>query len=240
MVRQCDKQTMQVRVLPVALVGFLSQEGFMPNTQKTHISVILDRSGSMASIKSDVVGGFNEFLKTQQAAPGECTLTLVQFDSIEPYEVLRDAVPVKDVKPLGEEYRPRDMTPLYDAGGRGINDTGAKLSAMNESDRPGKVLFVIITDGLENASREFSAAKVAEMTKHQTEKYGWEFVYLGANQDAMKEGAKFGVQSANSASYDQAKFGMAIRTAGLKAASYRASSDKADLNWSDDERIAMS
>ena len=73
MVRQCDKQTMQVRVLPVALVGFLSQEGFMPNTQKTHISVILDRSGSMASIKSDVVGGFNEFLKTQQAAPGECT-----------------------------------------------------------------------------------------------------------------------------------------------------------------------
>ena len=78
------------------------------------------------------------------------------------------------------------------------------------------------------------------MTKHQTEVYGWEFVYLGANQDAMKEGAKFGVQGANAASYDQAKFGMAIRSAGLKAASYRSSGEKADLNWTDEERTAMS
>lgn len=240
MVRQCDKQTMQVRVLPVALVGFLSQEGFMPNSNKTHISVILDRSGSMADIRSDVIGGFNEFLKTQQEAPGECTLSLVQFDTQDPYEVVRDMIPVKDVKPLGEEYKPRAGTPLYDAVGRGIVDTGEKLEKIAEGDRPGKVIFVIITDGEENSSREYTKAKVAEMTKHQTEKYGWEFVYLGANQDAMAEGAKFGVQGAMAANYSPDKVGMAMRSATSKLASYRSSGNKADLQWTDEERTAMS
>jgi uncharacterized protein YxeA len=212
----------------------------MPKESLTHIAVILDRSGSMDAIRDDVVGGFNNFLKEQQEAPGDCTLTLVQFDTADPYEVLRDMVPVKEVMPLGDEYQPRAGTPLYDAVGRGIVTTGEQLSKLPEEQRPGKVVFVIITDGQENSSQEYTKAKVAEMTKHQTEAYKWDFVYLGANQDAMVEGAKFGVGPAMAASYSPGKVGTAMRTASSKMSSYRSSGDKNDLNFTDDERIAMS
>lgn len=211
----------------------------MSNSNLTHISVILDRSGSMEAIRSDVVGGFNSFLKTQQEAPGECTLTLIQFDGENPYEILRDCVIVKDVKPLGSEYQPRANTPLYDAVGRGIADTGSKLEKMEEKDRPSKVVFVIITDGLENASKEYNSAKIAEMTKHQTEKYGWEFIYLGANQDAIAEGAKFGMVAGQAASYDARNFQGAIETSASKLRSYRSSGDKSDLNFTEEERTSI-
>lgn len=205
----------------------------------THITMILDRSGSMQSVRSDIVGGFNQFLSEQKAVPGECTVTLVQFDDQEPYDILRDCKPIQSVDPLGDEYQPRGSTPLYDAVGRGIVNTGERLSNMPEHDRPGKVVFVIITDGLENASKEYDAAKVAAMTKDQQEKYGWQFVYLGANQDALAEGAKMGTRRGSSANYHEQKTSGAIVATSANLRSYR-SGAKPDMAWSDEQRKAMS
>ena len=165
------------------------------------ITVVLDRSGSMSCIRDDTIGGFNSFLKDQKATPGEDLLTLIQFD--DKYETMHDAIPLSEVEPLTEStFVPRGSTALLDAIGRTINATGARLAKMDEKDRPEKVIFVIITDGHENASREFiSRQKIFEMVTHQTEKYDWQFMYLGANQDAIDEGRKFGIARDSSMSY---------------------------------------
>jgi len=200
--------------------------------------MILDRSGSMETVRSDVVGGFNKLLEEQKALPGDCTITLVQFDSQDPYEILRDFVPVNNVMPLGDEYRPRGNTPLYDAVGRGIVNLGEKLKALTEDRRPAKVVFVIITDGLENASEEYNASKVSAMVKEQTEKYKWEFVYLGANQDAILEGGKFGAQAANAATYKEEKTSGGILAASENLRGYR-SGAKSGMSFTDKQRKSL-
>ena len=205
----------------------------------SHITVILDRSGSMASIRDDVVGGLNTLLEKQKGVPGECTVTLVQFDTENAYEILRDFVPIATIEPLGAEYKPRGGTPLHDAVGKGIVLTGERLAAMQEADRPAKVIFVVVTDGQENSSREYTAAMVAGMVKEQEEKYGWDFVYLGANQDAVLEASKFGVNQYNAASYAATNVRSAVAMAGSKMASYRSSSLKSDLAYSTDERAEL-
>lgn len=168
---------------------------------KTDISVLLDRSGSMQLIADDTVGGFNAFLKEQQALPGEAVLTLVQFDS-EGYDVILDARPIAEATSLTTEtFKPRASTPLLDAMGRLIRDTGARLKAMPESERPEKVVAVIITDGHENASREFKADRVREMVEHQTAVYKWSFIYLGANQDAILVAKAMGISMDTAATY---------------------------------------
>lgn len=156
----------------------------------THMTILLDRTGSMRIVQKETISGFNEFLEQQQHQPGEATMTLVQFDSENPYEVLYDFVPLISVGMLnGEIYRPRAMTPLMYAVGRGIDELGKKLTSMREEDRPEKILFVILTDGEENASGvltpKYDAAIIAEMIKHQQERYNWRFIFLGANQDAV-------------------------------------------------------
>jgi len=121
-----------------------------------HIAVILDRTGSMESIRDDTIGGFNAFLNEQKQQPGKATLTLVQFDSQDPYEVIHQVKTIQEVSELTREtYVPRASTPLLDAIGRGINDLEKSVADMKEGDRPSKVVFVVITDGQENASREF-------------------------------------------------------------------------------------
>ncbi len=162
-------------------------------TNLTDITVILDRSGSMEVIKDDTIGGLRTFVEEQKKLPGEATFTLVQFDN--EYEVVHATTPIRDVGDL--ELVPRGSTALLDAIGRTVNETGARLGAMPEADRPGKVLVVIITDGLENSSREFTRDKVFEMIKHQREAYQWEFNFLGANQDAIAVGVAMGVASTN-------------------------------------------
>lgn len=204
----------------------------------THVAMVLDRSGSMMGVRSDIVGGFNQFIEEQKKAPGECTVTLVQFDSQEPYEVLRDFTSILDTPPLGDEYQPRGMTPLFDAVGRCIANTGERLAALPEEERPAKVVVVILTDGLENASREYTSAQVAKMTKEQTEKYGWQFVYLGANQDAIEAGGDIGVTVSTSADYSSQKTSSVLRAASANLASYR-SGAKADMSWSAEQRKAM-
>ena len=166
----------------------------------THISLVLDRSGSMDSVKADTIGSFNTFLKEQKENPKECTFTLVQFDN--EYEIIHDFVSLKKSKNLTEKtFVPRGMTALYDAIGRTINSVGQKLEAMNEEDRPERVIFVVLTDGEENSSKEFHRDQINEMIKHQTEKYNWQFIYLGANQDAISAAGSIGIKSSNAMTF---------------------------------------
>jgi hypothetical protein len=160
---------------------------------RTHFSVILDRTGSMESIREDTIGGFNGFLREQQAQPSPATLTLVQFDSQDPYEVLHSFAPIGMVSLLTPAtYVPRASTPLLDAIGRGINDLAARLANLPSDQRPAKVVFVIVTDGQENASQEFTAEKVRAMLDERR-KAGWQFVFLSADEKAIRDGGCVGV-----------------------------------------------
>jgi hypothetical protein len=180
------------------------------------IAVVLDRSGSMQRIRDATIAGFNEFVAGQRLAQGKATLLLAQFDH--EYQVDYDK-PVADVPDLNADtYVPRGNTALLDAIGRTINELGASLSAMREADRPSKVVVVIITDGEENASREFERDKICEMVTHQREVYQWEFIFLGANLDAFSEGPKLGILAAASMQYSADPLGaIAMFSAGGEA-----------------------
>lgn len=175
---------------------------------KTDITVVLDRSGSMASIAGDVIGGLNTFIRAQAQVEGEACFTLVQFD--DRYEVVHAHVPVQDVPPLTEQtYVPRGQTALLDAIGRTMVATGARLAMMAEGDRPDVVVLAVQTDGLENASREFTQQQVFDMIRHQEAKYAWQFVFLAADQDAIAEGGAMGFASASALDYDKDGDGVA-------------------------------
>jgi hypothetical protein len=165
---------------------------------RTDITIVLDRSGSMASVRSDVEGGFTRFLEDQRALPGECTLSLTQFDS-EAIEDVYTARPIREAPVM--ELHPRGMTPLLDAVGRTLTRTRERLAALPERDRPERVLFLIITDGQENASREFSKAQVRELIERQRQVYQWDFIYLGANVDAFAEAGGLGIGAAQAAAF---------------------------------------
>lgn len=166
----------------------------------THISIVLDRSGSMSAIRNDTIGGYNTFLKSQQEAPGEATFSLTQFDT--EFTVHHSFVNIQDVPPLNEKtFVPRGGTALYDAIGLTIAGCGEKLAAMDEADRPEKVIMVILTDGEENASKEYRYNRVQEMIKTQQDVFSWEFVFLGANLNAEKVGAGLGIKLGNSMTY---------------------------------------
>jgi Mg-chelatase subunit ChlD len=174
----------------------------------THIILVLDRSGSMETVRADTIGGFNAFLQEQKAVPGQATLTLVQFDN--EYDVLHDFTPLAAVQPLTTRtYVPRGSTALLDAMGRTINETGARLAGMPEAERPARVLFVVMTDGLENASHHFTRADVFDKITHQRTHYAWEFVFIGANQDAIATGAGMGIAASHSIAYAHTSAGTA-------------------------------
>lgn len=160
----------------------------------TEIVIIVDKSGSMEGLKQDAIGGFNQFLREQQAEAGEASLTLVLFDT---EYTARPALPLARVAPLDERsYKPAGGTALLDALGRTIRDTGQRLSALSDADRPDKVIVVTITDGEENSSRGFSLSDVKDMIAHQRDRYSWQFLFLGANQDAFAEAGKLGLDPA--------------------------------------------
>ena len=158
----------------------------------TELVFILDRSGSMGGLESDTIGGFNSMLAKQQAEPGECRITTVLFDN--QYEVLHDRIDIKAVSNITDkEYFVRGSTALLDAVGRTINKIGGAQKNTAEEYRAEKVLFVITTDGMENASREFSYDTIKSMIEHQKAKYSWEFIFLGANTDAVEVADHFGI-----------------------------------------------
>jgi hypothetical protein len=184
----------------------------------SEIVFIVDRSGSMESIKRDMVGGFATLLTELRTVAGECSVTIVQFNI--DYAVtfrgsLWDHVPF--------EIHPSGGTALLDAMGRAIEETGARLASMPESVRPGRVLVVVITDGEENSSRFYSRAKVFEMVRHQRERYAWEFMFLGANQDAITEAAKVGIRNSVEYTADMNGINAMAKTSGKSAARYRQS-----------------
>jgi hypothetical protein len=167
----------------------------------TEIAFVLDRSGSMHSIAGDAIGGFNTFLAQQQAQPGAARLTLVLFDH--EYLVAHDNVDIHSVPLLDDHtYVPRGMTALYDAVGRTIDAAGIRLSTTPEAERPGKVIVAILTDGMENASRDYNNRRVADMIRHQQEKYSWEFIFLAANQDAMATAGTLAIQAKDAIAFD--------------------------------------
>jgi hypothetical protein len=162
----------------------------------THVSMLLDRSGSMDSIKSDTIGGVNQFINIQKKEPGEMTLTLCQFDN--EYEIVYNMRPIGEIPNLTEQtYIPRGSTALLDSACQLIVDTGNRLATMPIDSRPERVMVVIITDGEENASHQHTRQNLADMVKHQEDVYKWQFVYIGANQDSFAEGAKMGMHGVN-------------------------------------------
>jgi uncharacterized protein YegL len=156
----------------------------------TDITVLLDRSGSMSTIKDSMERAFNTFVAEHKANPST-RMTLVKFDSLNPYELAYLNVPIGSVEPL--RLDPRGGTPLLDAMATTIDKLGDRYSSMSESERPDQVLFIIITDGQENASTQFSRRQVFDKVTNQTKNYRWQFTYLGANQDAIAEAATLGI-----------------------------------------------
>lgn len=166
----------------------------------TELVFILDRSGSMSGLEKDTIGGFNSMLQKQREIDGECRITTVLFDNR--YELLHDRIDIRAVAPMTEkEYCVGGCTALIDAIGRTIHKLVSVQKSTAEEYRAEKVMFVIITDGEENASREYSLKQVKKMIEHEREAYGWEFVFLGANIDAVRTAGQFGINSDRAADY---------------------------------------
>jgi len=192
----------------------------------------------MEQIRQDAEGGVNSFIAQQAKEPGEALLTLVQFDT--EYDFIHKGVPISQVPKY--ELIPRGRTALLDAVGRAINETGERLAKMDEQDRPGLVVFVVMTDGLENSSVEFSKAKIKEMIEHQQEKYSWHFTFLGANQDAFAEAGRMGMQAAGVANFAMNKVGAAYMATGAKLARMRKQTREGETvrnEFTDQERKDM-
>ena len=166
----------------------------------TELVFILDRSGSMSGLEADTIGGFNSMIAKQKKEEGEAYVSTVLFD--DKCEVLHDRVPMEQVpKMTDKEYFVRGCTALLDAVGGAIHHIATVHKYAREEDRPEKTLFVITTDGMENASRTYSYEKVQEMIKKEQEKYGWEFIFIGANIDAIQEAKKFGIREERAVNY---------------------------------------
>lgn len=167
---------------------------------KTELVFILDRSGSMSGLESDTIGGFNGMLRRQREESLDILVSTVLFD--DEVEVIHDRVPIEKVAPLtGKEYFTRGCTALLDAVGDSIHHIRNIHKYAREEDRPARTMFVITTDGLENSSVRYTAKKVKAFIRHQEEKHGWEFVFLGANMDAVAVAADLGIRRENAVEF---------------------------------------
>lgn len=209
--------------------------------EHTSIAVILDRSGSMEFVAQDTIGGFNTFLRQQQDAPDDADISLYQFDY--EYTPVYESVPVKEAPLLtNKTYVPRGSTALYDAVGRTVNALGSRFSSLPENERPNKVMVIIMTDGHENASREFTHSQIESMIKKQQDVYSWEFVYIGATLDAVSVGTGLGVKAGSTLRYSVGKEDATFNTVNKLVGKYRGMSasereqlTSGNINLVDDE-----
>ena len=179
------------------------------NKNLTELVFILDRSGSMAGLESDTIGGFNALIEKQKKESGEAFVSVVLFDS--ECEVIYDRVDVKKIEPMTDrQYYVRGCTALLDAVGGAVKHIANVHKYAREEDKPGRTLFVITTDGLENASRRCSAEEVKRLVKRQQEEYGWEFLFLGANIDAVTTASHFGIRADRAVRYNSDHTGTAL------------------------------
>lgn len=198
----------------------------------TELVFILDRSGSMAGLEKDTIGGFNSMLEKQRKEPGEAVVSTVLFDT--ETEVIHDRVSITNVPRLTDkEYYVRGCTALLDAVGGAINHIGNVHKYARKEDVPERTLFIITTDGMENASRRYNYEKVRQMIERQKEKYGWEFIFLGANIDAAAEAGKFGIDESMAANYNCDSVGTALNFEVISEAitSVRACRAPLSANW---------
>jgi hypothetical protein len=210
----------------------------------THIAALLDKSGSMGSLRKDVIGGFNTFLSENKKVEGECTLTLVLFDyspfntSVreDGYETYCSNANINLVNPLNEStYVPRGATAYLDAIGKLIDDTGEYLNSLSEEEKPEKVIFYIFTDGLENDSVKYSKEEISLKIKHQTEVYNWQFTFLGANMDAVSAAADIQIPMRGALTYNVNNMQEVWGLLSKNVAKYRAG-DLEVLCYSDEQR----
>lgn len=175
----------------------------------TELVFILDRSGSMAGLETDTIGGFNAMIEKQKKQDGECYVSTVLFDNVS--EVLHDRVKLSEIKPMTDkDYTVRGCTALIDALGGAIKHIGNIHKYARPEDVPENTMFVITTDGMENASRRFTSAEVKAMIERQKEKYGWEFLFIGANIDAVETAAKYGIGADRAVNYNADKQGTGV------------------------------
>lgn len=209
----------------------------MTDQDYSHIAMIVDRSGSMETIRVEIEGAVNAFVAEQKKQPGRATMTLAKFDN--EYDVVADCVDIAAVGPL--DLQPRGMTALLDSVARIITDTGASLSAMDEDSRPGTVIVAIVTDGHENASREMDHKSLKAMIEKQESKFNWEFIYLGANQDAVEVGASMGIRADRSLTYANAAAAGAVGTTSGLVSSLRGASveSRSTMGYSAKDRAAV-
>lgn len=187
----------------------------------THIAILLDRSGSMKKIKSDIIGGFNTLIEEQRKEEGELTISLVQFDS--QYETIYEKVNINSVQPLSENvYIPRSTTALNDSFARLIAETSEMIKNLPDAEKPERTLFVCITDGEENASRRFSTSELKKLIETQ-EGNNWEFLYIGANQDSFAESEARGIKNAMNFSADTLGTQVMYKASSAKLSNYRKS-----------------
>lgn len=200
------------------------------------ISACLDASGSMASRIDDVIGGINKYINDQRVLPGKCDIYLTKFDDI--VEVIFDGVDVKTVPPITrKDYYARGMTALWDAVSNLINVTGQKLAAMDEADRPARVLCVIFTDGHENASREATKSRISEMIKLQKETYSWEFVFIGTDFNSISDAGDVGIAVGNTLRFGNspAAYNAAFSTLSSNTSGYRCAT-RSDMSFTAEQK----
>ena len=201
----------------------------------TDITIVLDRSGSMQTTKSDTIGSFNSFLAEQRKVTGQATVSLVQFD--DQYEPAYEGRPLDDAPDLTDDtYVPRGMTALLDAIGRTIVRTDERFA--KQGNRAELVIFVIITDGHENASKEYDREKVFKLIRSYEREHNWQFVFLGANQDAIAEAGDIGIMADRAMTYDVKHIRTANSIMAKKMAMYRRSAKTEDLAFTPEERKA--
>lgn len=176
------------------------------DTNLTEIIFLLDRSGSMAGLEDDTIGGFNAFIDKQKRLKGKTIVTTVLFDH--EYEILWNGVDANEIKLTDKEYYVRGSTALLDAVGKTIVDVNRRLAKANDDERPDQIIFIITTDGMENSSHEFTYKKIKQLIKHQQEKYDWKFIFLGANIDTGKEADNIGIHKNNAYNFEASESGV--------------------------------